>query len=114
MSVTSRIDAGCTLQCVSCGIPSRVAGNQVTAMGFSSSENLGPRMDPMLTNGTLTDNGDGTWNVTYAVDLDATLDSRNPTNPLGSLSHLEVGWDSSQQDIRNSLLGFDLSSAVSS
>ena len=48
-------------------------------------------MNPMLTNGTLTDNGDGTWNVTYAVDLDATLDSRNPTNPLGSLSHLEVG-----------------------
>ena len=84
---------------------------QVTAMGFSSSENLGSKMNPMLTNETLTDNGDGTWNVTYAVDLDATLDSRNPTNPLGSLSHLEVGWDSNQQDMRNSLLGFDLSSA---
>ena len=84
---------------------------QVTTMGISPTENLVPKMNPMLTNSSLTDNGDGTWNVTYAVNLDTTLDSRNPTTPFGTLSNIEVGWDTNQQDIRNSLLGFDLSSA---
>ena len=84
---------------------------QVTALGIHSTDELESKTNPMMTNNTLTDNGDGTWNVTYAVDMDATLDSRSPTNPLGSTSYLEVGWNANQQDIRNSLLGFDLSSA---
>ena len=84
---------------------------QVTALGIHSTDELESKTNPMMINNTLTDNGDGTWNVTYAVDMDATLDSRSPTNPLGSASYLEVGWNANQQDIRNSLLGFDLSSA---
>mgnify|MGYP002849319024 CR=1 FL=1 len=84
---------------------------QVTIMGISPYENLDQKANPKMTNNTLTNNGDGTWNVTYAVDLDGTLDSRNPTSSLHHASAIEVGWDSDQQNIRNSLLGFDLDNA---
>ncbi len=76
---------------------------QVTAMGISPSENLGAKMNPMLTNETLTDNGDGTWNVTYAVDLDATLDSRASRSWMGFQS---TGYTKQFAGLRFEFCGF--------
>ena len=49
---------------------------QVIGLGIFSTDELVSETNPRMTNNTLTDNGDGTWNVTYAVNLDTTLDSR--------------------------------------
>ena len=60
------------------------------------------------TNSSLTDNGDGTWTVTYSIGMDTTLDSGNVTLNKDSLSRFEVGWTAEQQETRIGLLGVDL------
>ncbi|MEE2758402.1 MAG: hypothetical protein VYA86_00255 [Candidatus Thermoplasmatota archaeon] len=82
---------------------------QVVIAGSSQLGELEYGFDSRYTNSTLTDNGNGTWTVTYAVDMDTTLDSGNVTSSLDHLSHFEVGWNA--DDWRFGLLGFDLDSA---
>mgnify|MGYP001335983033 CR=1 FL=1 len=82
---------------------------QVTALAISPSKNLGSETNPSFTNNTLTNNGDGTWNITYTVDMDTTLDSGNSTSSLDQLSLFEIGWNAN--DWRFGLLGFDLDTA---
>ncbi|MDE0708550.1 MAG: hypothetical protein OSB33_06335 [Candidatus Poseidoniales archaeon] len=59
-------------------------------------------------NSSLTDNGDGTWTVTYAVGMDTTLDSGNVTADRSALSRFEVGWTENRDETRIGLLGVDL------
>ena len=59
-------------------------------------------------NSSLTDNGDGTWTVTYSIEMDTTLDSGNSTADRADLSRFEVGWTDNRQETRIGLLGLDL------
>ena len=63
-----------------------------------------------LTNSSLTDNGDGTWTVTYSIGMDTTLDSGNTTSTRDTLSRFEVGWTDGQAETRIGLLALDLNS----
>ena len=62
------------------------------------------------TNSSLTDNGDGTWTVTYSIGMDTTLDSGNATSTRDTLPRFEVGWTGGQAETRIGLLGLDLNS----
>ena len=59
-------------------------------------------------NSSLTDNGDGTWTVTYSIDMDTTLDSGNSTTDSTNLQRFEVGWTDERQETRIGLLALDL------
>lgn len=69
---------------------------------------LDPPIDSKLTNSTLTNNGDGTWTVTYSVGMDTTLDSGNTTSDRTGYPQFEVGWTEDHQETRIGLLGLDL------
>ena len=84
---------------------------QVAAIGFTHVEKLEPELNQRLTNSSLTNNGNGTWTVTYAVDMDTTLDSGNSTSSMDQVPRFEVGWTTAQQETRIGLLGFDLDDA---
>ena len=62
-------------------------------------------------NSSLTDNGDGTWTVTYSIDMDTTLDSGNSTTDKTNLQRFEVGWTDERQETRIGLLGLDIDDA---
>ena len=55
-------------------------------------------------NSSLTDNGDGTWTVTYSIDMDTTLDSGNSTTDRTGFPRFEVGWTNDRQETRIGLL----------
>jgi len=59
-------------------------------------------------NSSLTDNGDGTWTVTYSIDMDTTLDSGNSTTDRAGFPRFEVGWTDDRQETRIGLLALDL------
>ena len=80
-----------------------IAGLSTPAMVLDSP------VDPKLTNSSLTNNGDGTWTVTYSVDMDTTLDSGNTTADRTESPQFEVGWTDDRQETRIGLLGLDLS-----
>ena len=63
---------------------------------------------PKPTNSSLTNNGDGTWTVTYSIGMDTTLDSGNTTTARDTLPRFEVGWTEGQSETRIGLLGLDL------
>tara|TARA_B100001750_G_scaffold244094_1_gene260692 strand:+ start:52 stop:3351 length:3300 start_codon:yes stop_codon:yes gene_type:complete len=63
---------------------------------------------PKPTNSSLTNNGDGTWTVTYSIGMDTTLDSGNTTSTRDTLPRFEVGWTEGQSETRIGLLGLDL------
>ncbi len=59
-------------------------------------------------NSSLTDNGDGTWTVTYSIEMDTTLDSGNSTTDRTGFPRFEVGWTDDRQETRIGLLALDL------
>ena len=83
---------------------------QILAGLFPPSQILDEATSPKHINGSLTDNGDGTWTVTYSIGMDTTLDSGNATSTRDSLSRFEVGWTDGQGETRIGLLGLDLDS----
>ena len=62
-------------------------------------------------NSSLTDNGDGTWTVTYTIDADTMLDSGNASTNRDNSPRFEVGWTEDQLETRIGLLGLDLDAA---
>ena len=83
---------------------------QILAGLFPPSQILDEATAPKHINGSLTDNGDGTWTVTYSIGMDTTLDSGNTTSTRDSLYRFEVGWTDGQGETRIGLLGLDLDS----
>ena len=59
-------------------------------------------------NSSLTDNGDGTWTVTYSIEMDTTLDSGNSTTDRTGFPRFEVGWTDERQETRIGLLALSL------
>ncbi|MDP6324488.1 MAG: DNRLRE domain-containing protein [Candidatus Thalassarchaeaceae archaeon] len=81
---------------------------QILAALSAPATTLSSSVLPNHINSSLTDNGDGTWTVTYSIDMDTTLDSGNSTADKTGLSHFEVGWTDERQETRIGLLGLDL------
>ncbi|MCS5535724.1 MAG: hypothetical protein NZ802_07710, partial [Candidatus Poseidoniales archaeon] len=73
---------------------------QILAGLLPPSQNLASEPPSKLTNSSLTDNGDGTWTVTYSIEMDTTLDSGNATSTRDTLSRFEVGWTDNQAETR--------------
>ncbi len=83
---------------------------QILAGLLPPSQILASEPSSKLTNSSLTDNGDGTWTVTYSIGMDTTLDSGNATSTRDTLPRFEVGWTNDQAETRIGLLGLDLNS----
>ena len=84
---------------------------QIFAGLLSTPQILDSPSESKYINSSLTDNGDGTWTVTYSIDMDTTLDSGNVTSSTDTLSGFDVGWTEDQDETRIGLLGLDIDAA---
>ncbi|MEE3310976.1 MAG: DNRLRE domain-containing protein, partial [Candidatus Thermoplasmatota archaeon] len=84
---------------------------QIFGSLLSTPQILDSTSESKFINSSLTDNGDGTWTVTYSIDMDTTLDSGNVTSSTDTLSGFDVGWTENQDETRIGLLGLDIDAA---